>query len=130
MTRSFRDVLDAGGPTTTQIAQPPHKVLDDLAASLQQGLVPWKMTYSVQTVATGDDRVVHVLNVSVKRLEYTLQLLTVSHAVLKLYPVTLSGFLIERSVTVADEGELFDALAAVVTSGRFKEISATLAAQA
>ena len=129
MAKSFRDVLDPTATTAVSADRPPRMLLDELASTLTSRAL-YKIRFDVETITSGD-HVTHTMSALVPRLDnYILQLLNVSHPALKLYPVSVFGLLADKRFTVANEDELFDALATAVTSDHFSTMFKTLLAQA
>ena len=130
MAKSFRNIFDTPGATAVSSVRPPRATLDELASTLSIRARS-KIRFDVETVTPDNRRVTHTLSAVVPRLDgYILQLLSASHDVLKLYPVTLSGLLFDKPLTVTDEDQLFDALAVAFTAEPFNDIFGTLIAQA
>jgi hypothetical protein len=126
MAKSFNDVLS--GPFKALEVRPPRQVLEELASSLRQK-ADYALSFEVVT-STSDERAMHSLRVSVRRLDYELEVISVSHKVLELYPVRVSGLLLPAVRQVNSEDELFDVLADAFNSDRAKEIMGTLLVQA
>ena len=106
----------------------PFSVLSELAASLYKQ-VGYKMEFDVATSANGD-RVAHTLRVAVKQIDYVLELVTLSHKVLQLYPVRMYGYVASAQSELANEQDLVNALVTVFQSDATKEIIGTLLVQA
>jgi hypothetical protein len=74
-------------------------------------------------------RAIHTVRAVVERIDYILDLLTVSHEVLQLYPAKVSGLLC-TATDVHSEGELFDKLVESFNSKKAGETLGTLLKQA
>jgi hypothetical protein len=125
MAKSFKDVLNV--PFKPIEIRTPRQVLDELASSLRQK-VSYTVSFDVFTSSSAE-RVVHSLRVSVQRIDYELELISVSHRVLDLYPARVSGLLMQAVREVSTEDELFDVLAAAFNTPKATDILGTLLAQ-
>lgn len=125
MTRSFNDALN--GDFTGPAEQAPAELLKELALSLRRK-VKYKINFVVESTA-GGGRVIHTLRAEVNQIDYILDLLSVSHEVLKLYPARITG-LLSPTLEVQSESELFEKLVEVFNSTKAEETLGTLLKQA
>ena len=126
MAKTFNDALQ--GNFAGPVERSPEELLKELASSLRQ-----KMKYQIGldvVSGAGDGRVVHTVRATIDRLDYILDLLSVSHEVLQLYPARLSGMLVAATTEVQTEDELFDVLVRCFNSKKAETTLGTLLKQA
>jgi hypothetical protein len=130
MQTAFDNILGQG--VITPAERPPVDVLSELAKSLDKQ-VAYAMIFSVESSSVAD-RVQHSLRLYVQKLDYTLELVSLSHKVVQLYPVRISGYLVQSSTDietdVANEPQLVQALVKMFQSDLAKEVIGTLLVQA
>lgn len=125
MAKRFDDLLADGFVAPEQ--QAPRSVLDELASVFNRKVV-YKLQFGVTTTSSAG-RAVHSFKVELNTIEYVLELIKVSHDVLQLYPVRISGTLVASTQEAASEEELVGKLSEVMKSEKARSILGTLLAQ-
>lgn len=126
MAKRFDDLLADDFVAPEQ--QAPRSVLDELASVFNRKVV-YKLQFRVSTTSSAG-RAIHGLIVELSKIDYALELLKVSHDVLQLYPVKLSGTLVSPTQEAASEDELVAKLSEVMKSEKATSTIGTLLAQA
>ena len=131
MSRSFNDVLT--GNFSGPAEEPPVEMLNKLVSSLGRKM-SYKIDFQVSSAAAVGGRISHTVRASIRSIDYELDLLTVSHQILQLYPVKLTGMLGGGEgfgmVEIHNEQELFEKLAESFNSKKAQDVLGTLVKQA